>query len=59
MSYSGSQDSTEIKNLGSAYKLIDIILEDFDSVGNVRKGFIKLANRVYKILERHLSNINL
>ena len=47
MTYSGSKDKTEIGDLKSAYKLIDLILEDFDSAGNVRIGFMRHMARSY------------
>ena len=47
VTYSGSRDKTEIKDLKSAYKLIDLILEDFDSAGNVRIGFMRFIDRSF------------
>ena len=41
VTYTGSRDKTEIQDLKSAYKLIDLILEDFDSDGNVRIGLMR------------------
>ena len=38
VTYTGSRDKTEIGDLKNAYKLIDLILEDFDTNGNVRIG---------------------
>ena len=49
MTYSGSKDKTEIGDLKSAYKLIDLILEDFDSAGNVRIGFMRLIVRGFSL----------
>ena len=39
VTYTGSNDETDIMDLKYSYKLIDIILEDFDSKGNVRFEF--------------------
>ena len=41
VTYTGSRDKTEIGDLNSAYKLIDLILEDVDTNGNVRIGLIR------------------
>ena len=49
MTYTGSRDKTEIEDLKSAYKLIDLILEDFDTDGNVRIGFIGFIDRSFSL----------
>ena len=49
MTYTGSTDKTEVEDLKSAYKLIDLILEDFDTDGNVRIGFIRLIDRSFSL----------
>ena len=49
MTYTGSTDKTEVEDLKSAYKLIDLILEDFDTDGNVRIGFIRFIDRSFSL----------
>ena len=49
VTYTGSRDKTEVEDLKSAYKLIDLILEDFDTDGNVRIGFIRLIDRSFSL----------
>ena len=49
VTYTGSTDKTEVRDLKSAYKLIDLILEDFDTDGNVRIGFIRFIDRSFSL----------
>lgn len=54
VTYSGSRDRTDIKDLKSAYKLVDIIIEDFDSDGNM-KSSSPIAIPVFMIIDENQS----